>query len=89
MPLEITHAELDVVIGVLVAAQALPVAVDEVMGHGEKRGGFIESKGSVGLGSVLSAGPGSAQHTDELLKQVRQFGFLIRLCSKLFWSHIK
>jgi hypothetical protein len=34
-------------VGVLVATQALPVAVDEVMGHREKRRGFIESEGSV------------------------------------------
>jgi len=30
------NAELDVVVAVLLAAQVVPVAVDEVLGHGEE-----------------------------------------------------
>jgi hypothetical protein len=36
VPLKVAHAELDVMVGVLVATQALPVAVDEVVRHGEE-----------------------------------------------------
>jgi hypothetical protein len=57
------------------------------MGHGEKRRGLIEAKGSVWLWRVMSAGSGSRQQTDEVLEHVRQFGFWVRLCSGLFGSH--
>jgi hypothetical protein len=89
VPLDIAHAELDVVVGVLVATQALPVPVDEVMRHREKRRGFIEAEGPVGLWGVMIAGPGSRQQTDECLERVRQFGFWVRPCSGLFGSHIE
>jgi hypothetical protein len=59
----------------------LPVAIDEVVGHREKRGGFIESEGSVGLWDVMSAGPRSRRETDELLEQVCRLGFRVCLCS--------
>src|SRR5688572_31805279 len=45
-------------------------------------GGFIEPKCSVSRRGMVGAGPGSRQQTDELLKQVRQLGFGVRLCSE-------
>jgi hypothetical protein len=53
--LEVAHAELDVVVSVLVAAQTPPVAVDEVLGHGEERGGLLQAEGSVGLRGRVAA----------------------------------
>jgi len=85
--LDVAHAEFDVVIAILVAAEAPPVAVHEVLRHGEKRGSFVEPEGAIGLWGVMSARPGSRHQADELLKQVRKLGFRVRLCSGLFLFH--
>ena len=87
MTLEVAHSELNVVVRVLVAAQALPVAVDEVLGHGEECGGFLQSEGSVRLGGGVT-GSGSQQQAGEPLQQVGQLGFRVCLCSGLFGFHI-
>ena len=89
MPLDVAHPELDVMIGVLVAPEAFPVAIHEVIRHGEEGGRFFQSERSIGLWGVMSAGPGSRHQTDELLKQIRQFGFEVRLGSGFFGSHIE
>jgi hypothetical protein len=57
------------------------------MGHGEQSGGFVETERSVWLWSEMSGGSGSREQADELLKQVRHFGFRVRLGSGLFGSH--
>lgn len=73
-------------VGVLVATQALPVSVNEIMRHGEKRRGFIESEGSVGLwGRVTGRG---GEEADETLQQVGHFGLPGCLRSGLFGFHI-
>lgn len=72
---------------ILVAAEALPVAVHEVIGHGEKGRGFIESEGAVGLGSVMSTGSGGRQQADKRLEPVGQLEVRVRLGSGLFGSH--
>jgi hypothetical protein len=41
VPLDVAHAELDVMIGVLVAPEAFPVAIHEVIRNGEERGSFV------------------------------------------------
>jgi hypothetical protein len=55
MALDFAHAELDVMVGALVAAPALPVEVDEVLRHGEERSSLVNSEGSGGLWGVLTA----------------------------------
>jgi hypothetical protein len=55
------------------------------MRHREKRCGFIEAEGPIGLWGAMIAGPGSRQQTDECLEHARQFW--VRLCSGLFGSH--
>jgi len=87
MPLDVAHAEFDVVVSVLVPAEAFPVAVNEVLRHCEERGGFIEPKGSVGFRSVMGTGAGARQQVDKFLKQVRKLGFRVRLCSGFFLFH--
>jgi len=87
VPLDVAHAELDMVVGVLVATQASPVPVDEVRGHSEERCGFLERDRPVRAGSGMGTGAGDRQQASEALEQIGQLGFRICRCSGLFGSH--
>ncbi len=85
--MDVAHAELDVVVGVLVAAQSLPVPVNEVRRHSEERCGLFEPDRPVRVGNGMGTEAGDRQQASEALEQIRQLGFRICRCSGLLGSH--